>query len=137
MKFCLPHWDALRAKIDERGLTSLVSEGGAAAAENLVSELDHGTTIDNFDPLMSAHFSIAGNAMEIAKSVGADPMAMLVGAPDHPEWECPVCFLNWLSDEHDRTCTEPACMKEKGMRFEWMLDRAADDALERWKELGS
>ena len=53
MKFCAEHWAALQAAVDATGLSSLIAESGQRAAENLTSELEHGSTVDNFDPLMS------------------------------------------------------------------------------------
>lgn len=136
MKFCQPHWDALRQAIEDRGLTALVAEGGEAAAKNLVSELEEGATIDNFDPLMAAHNSIWANAMTVAsETYKANPLAMIAGDPEHPEWECPVCFLNWLHAEHVANCTQPGCDWPPGLTYEWMIDRAADDSIELWKDM--
>lgn len=130
----MPHWDKLRSAIDDRGLTSLISEGGEQAAKNLVSELSEGRTIDNYDPLMSAHNLIWGNASNLIAQVGGNPMAMLDSTqPDHVQ--CPICYLNWLSAEHDRICKEPDCKKIKGETFDWMIDRASGDALEAWKAM--
>lgn len=134
MRFCADHWAALRAAIDQRGLKSLVAEGGERAVANLVSEMQDGPSIDTFDPLMAAHNSIWGNAMELARRGGADPLAMLNGdAP--PEIQCPVCFLNKMMEHHDANCTQEGCDWPKGYRYEWMIDRAADDSLEAWKAL--
>lgn len=136
MKFCQPHWDALREAIEARGLAALVADGGEAAAKNLASELTDGSTLDNFDPLMSAHFAIWNNAMSLAtERYQADPMALMMNHPDHPEWECPICFLNWLHAEHDRLCTQEGCNYPKGETYEWMIDRAADEQVEAWREM--
>ena len=136
MRFCQPHWDSLRAAIDERGLASLVAESGEQAAKNIAREVEEGSTLDNYDPLMAAHFAIWNNAMTVAqRTYVADPLAMMVDDPAHPEWQCPVCYLNWLHEEHDAHCTTAECDYPKGERYEWMIDRAADDQVEAWKAM--
>lgn len=136
MKFCQPHWDALRSAIDARGLSALVAEGGEAAARNLAGEVTDGPSIDNYDPLMSAHFAIWNNAMSLSKDrYQANPLAMMAADPEHPEWECPICFLNWLHAEHDAHCTQEGCNYPKGETYEWMIDRAADEQVEAWREM--
>lgn len=84
---------------------------------------------------MGAHNAIVSNALEMIKSIGQNPLMLMAGDPDHPEWECPICCLNWLSLEHDRTCTEPACKKPKGLTFDDWIDKAADGAMEHIKTL--
>lgn len=134
MKFCLDHWDQLRAAIDGRGLTALVSDGGAEAAHRMRRELAGETSIDSFDPLMGAHNLIVSNAMQTIADVGGDPLVLL--APDAPDdVQCPVCYLNTLARRHDQICEDPDC-SSNGLRFEWMLARAADDMVARWRQLG-
>lgn len=135
MKFCVPHWEALRVAIKQRGLKVLMSETGEEAVTKMARSLEEGPSIDNYDPLMSAHWAIAGNAMEHAKRVGGNPLCILSPPPEHPEWGCPICFLNFLSDEHDRICGDPACSKPKGMRFDDWIDKAADGQVEAWKAM--
>jgi hypothetical protein len=79
MRFCQPHWDALRAAIDKRGLMALVAKDGAAALQNTVLELEGREKEAYYDPLMSAHWMIAGAAQQ---RIG---LALLVGDL------CPVC----------------------------------------------
>lgn len=135
MRMCQPHWDALRRAIDARGLSALIAESGEKAASNLVSELEDGSTIDNFDPLMGAHNSIAANAMTfVSHRYMQSPMILLVDDPEHPERGCPICCLNWLHAEHDAHCTQPDCTYPKGETYEWMIDRAADDMVAAWQE---
>ncbi len=135
MKFCMPHWDALRKAIDDRGLGSLISERGEEVSSKLTRELSDGPSIDTFDPLMSAHFMIMDNAMKTLSNIGSNPMILMANDPEHPEWECPICCLNWISEEHDKTCTTEDCIKKVGLRFDCWIDRAADDVVIRWKEM--
>lgn len=137
MRFCAEHWQALRSAIDTRGLSALVADSGDKAASNLASELTEGSTLDNFDPLMGAHNLIFSNAMAVARQTYmADPLTLLVADEAHPEWECPICFLNWLHTEHDENCTKEGCDFPKGYRYEWMIDRAADDMVNEWQAFG-
>lgn len=136
MKFCQHHWDALKQAIKSRGLFDLVARDGHEALEQAVGELKgEPKTLKNFDPLMSAHWQIVNNAMETLGAIGANPLALMASDPDHPECECPICYLNYLSEEHDRTCTEPTCTKKKGLRFDDWIQKAADGALEYSKTL--
>jgi hypothetical protein len=136
MRFCIPHWEALKKAITVRGLNDLVPVSGEEAMKREVSHMEgQKITRANFDPLMGAHWTLVNNAMEYIQKVGGNPLALMVQNPDHPEHECPICYLNFLSDEHDRLCLDPNCPKEKGLRFEHWIDKAADGCVEYVKNL--
>lgn len=63
MKMCLPHWDALKDAIKERGMWPLVTESGEAATKRAVSEMENKATNETYDPLMSANFMIWNAAL--------------------------------------------------------------------------
>jgi hypothetical protein len=127
MKFCLSHWQQLRAAIDARGLTPLVSDGGRSVIEKTVDQLRTGAqTLDNFDPLMSAHWAIVMNVSRLLDDVGYNPLVLMAAPPDAPDHaQCPLCHINKL---HKETCTNPQCQLEKESGYDWMIDRAADEA---------
>lgn len=91
MKFCDEHWTQLRDAIKVRGLFDFVSGSGEEAVKNLVSASERPTK-KNYDPLMSAHNMIIGNAINAGG-------AYLLGVnPDGPEGHyCPVCE----AEKHD------------------------------------
>ena len=120
MKFCSAHWAQLRTAIDARGLGALVADNGEKAASNLLSEVNAGTTIDNFDPLMSAHNAIMANALDAA---GGRAYDLLTGAD-----ECPLCYCNR---------EDPANAVTRVNDYDRWIDRAADGALTAWTELGN
>lgn len=126
MKFCQPHWDALRKAITNRGLGDFVSKDGTEAMQREVRHLDKPPEKEHFDPLMGAHWAICNRAMETLSQIGANPLMLMASDPEHPEWECPICCLNWLSAEHDKTCIEPTCQKKKGQTFDDWIESVAD-----------
>ncbi len=126
MKFCKDHWDKLRASIGARGLTSLVPKSGEEACSRMINTLQGDDNLKDFDPLMSAHNQILSNAMDMIANIGGNPLFLMGSHPDNPEWECPICYLNFLSDEHDRTCTNAGCKKPIGLRFDNWIEKAAD-----------
>jgi hypothetical protein len=127
MKFCQPHWDALRLAITNRGLGDFVSKDGVEALNREVRSLDGKPEAkEHFDPLMGAHWAIMTRAMETLQQIGANPLAMMMSDPEHPERECPICYLNFLSAEHDKVCNEPTCKKVKGMTFDNWIESVAD-----------
>lgn len=134
MKMCNSHWEALRKAIEEKGLTPLGAEGGLEAVQRIVNQLKtKKVTLRNFDPLMSAYWAIVNNAMYVLDDIGANPLALMMAPPpDHPEWECPICYLNWLSADHDAHCTEPTCSKTRGLTFDDFIEKAAQGALETY-----
>lgn len=81
MQFCQTHWDELRDAIEERKLDHLVAKSGEEAAERMKAELEGTAGVSNFDPLMSAHTMIVGNALN---ALGP---ALLMG--DY----CPLCEI--------------------------------------------
>ncbi len=138
MKMCQDHWTKLRHAIQARGLGDRVAGSGQEAAKQAIEELEgKPKTRQYYDPLIGAHNSIVCNAMDMLKNLGLNPLPLLCSDPEHPEWECPICYLNYLSEEHDRTCTNPDCTKEKGVHFESWIDKAADGAAEYAKTLSA
>jgi hypothetical protein len=127
VKFCQPHWDALRKAITARGLGDFVSKDGTEALQREVRSLEGKPEAkEHFDPLMGAHWAICNRAMETLTQIGANPLALMMSDPEHPELECPICHLNFLSAEHDKTCTEPTCKKPKGLTFDDWIESVAD-----------
>lgn len=99
MKFCLPHWDALKAEIERLGMTALIAKSSEELHERLKNELESGTTKDTFDPLMGAHNLIVSRALDM---VGLE----LMGKNEDGSEICPLCYLNAA---HKRGCKEPGC----------------------------
>lgn len=127
MQFCNNHWTALRKAITSRGLSDFVSNDGHEAIQREVGHLQgQPSTRENFDPLMAAHWAICNRAMETINHIGGNPLALMLKDLEHPERECPICYLNYLSAEHDRTCTEPTCKKPKGLTFDDWIESVAD-----------
>lgn len=131
MRFCKEHWAKLRKEIDDRALSHLVAKDGATAAEQMRRQLTEdpkGTDPKNFDPLMSAHWAIASNVMDtLGRQLGPQAALSVMGDV------CPLCHINKL---HENSCTDPKCILDKKAGYDWMLGRAADDALSRTRELG-
>lgn len=127
MKFCKLHWDALRLAITSRGLGDFVSGSGQEALQREVRSLEGKPEAkEHFDPLMGAHWAIINRAMVTLQQIGGNPLSLMTGDPEHPELECPICHLNFLSAEHDKVCTEPTCKKPKGLTFDDWIESVAD-----------
>lgn len=150
MKFCQPHWDALRDAIEARGLSDLIAPDGETAAMQMVDALKREeTTAANFDPLMNAHFAIASNVMGIMSSAGANPLYLMADdevAPEDPvtgygkeheekTWpRCPLCYLNLA---HEVSCTDKRCKLDKKAGYDFFIDKAADDQVTAWEAVKS
>jgi hypothetical protein len=119
MKMCSPHWEMLRAAIKDRGLSALVADSGQQAVSNMESEMRDGPTIDNFDPLMGAHWAIVSNL-----SVN-HPSILFVD-------DCPLCYAN---RGHAQGCNDPGCTEREAYYDRW-IQRAADDQVSAWKARG-
>jgi len=104
-KWCQPHWDALRATVEARGLGHLVSRGGAAAAAHVADELRLGNAHDRegFDPLLRAWAMISGRALDNGVSPVGCPLCHV--QRHHDECQQPGCFLASAQDWIDG-CTE-------------------------------
>ena len=146
MKFCQDHWDLLRKRIDDRGLSHLVAKSGEVAVSQMQQQiLEREVTKESFDPLMSAHWAIASNVMQMLDSAGMNPLYLMsagdedkVDARYGPKYEgrtwprCPLCYINLA---HEVSCTDARCRMPKENGYDWMLDRAADEALTHAREL--
>lgn len=120
MQFCQDHWDRLRAKITERGLSALVPESGEEAVAKVSDQLAGAPlTVDNFDPLMGAMWAIVSNLMDTFGIV-------VMTSPG-----CPLCSANRA---HHEQCQDEECPGGE-FAFDYMLDRAADDQVTTWQEL--
>ena len=128
MQFCKRHWADMRMAVDDRALTHLVAAGGKKLLEKTKIELEQGeTTAESFDPLMSMHWAIAGNIMDaLGQNVNPSAALSVLGEV------CPLCHINQL---HRDSCTDPRCTLDKENGYDWMVERAADDALARAREL--
>lgn len=82
MQMCKPHWDMLRAAVDERGMNDLVAHDGKAAADNLVAELQGEPT--RFDPLMELNNHFWAEALRCGG-------LYLMGLNEKGEHYCPIC----------------------------------------------
>lgn len=121
MRMCQPHWDTLRAAIDERGLSRLVAADGKAALERTKREFEGTDGPDDFDPLMSSMWAIFTNAGQTVEKAGGPiegpPAALAFLGAD----VCPLCELNAL---HQRDCKDEGCT----FTYDDWITRAADDA---------
>lgn len=121
---CQPHWNTLRKNIDDRGLGSFVAQSGTGAISMIENQVEnhnegqHGPTLANWDPLMSAYFLILQNATEI------------LGIQVFTDEGCVICLLNTMRTDDGRcTCGLPTCAgREPGSipDFETWLTEAAD-----------
>jgi hypothetical protein len=144
----MDHWNQLRAAIDSRGLTPFVARDGKVAIAQAAKQItENRSGKDTFDPLMGAHWAIAGNATDFMGRAGMNPLYLLSDGPEDPvdvkragaqyagrTWpRCPLCYLNLA---HELTCTDPKCGLDKQRGYDWMIERAADDSLAQAREYG-
>lgn len=133
MRFCQDHWDRLRAKIADRGIAHLIAPDGETAVAQVKDQLERSVTPVNFDPLMHAHWAIVDNAMTTVKRAGGSPLYLMTSGPEDPvdghegrTWpRCPLCYINLA---HEISCTDERCTLDQERGYDWMLDRAADEA---------
>ncbi len=81
MQFCKPHWDALRDAVEQRGMSHLVARSGQQAHEDAVAQLEGSDDLQNWDPLMAAHWAISSRVL---RAVGLD---LMFGQ------KCPLCLV--------------------------------------------
>lgn len=128
MKFCADHGRRLREEITRRGLAHLTAGGGKAPT---LAECEAAATSRaNFDPLLAASFVIAANVARTLTKANFPAAALITVSLGGG---CPLCRANEL---HRDWCTAPGCKLDKVAGYDWMLARAADDALSRARSLG-
>lgn len=152
MGVCQDHWTKLREKIDEVGLGALVAETAEDAMRSTVRELSEGPSVDSYNPLMSAYFAILANGGDMVKRAGGSPLYVISDGDEDPmgpqlvhydpkfqlkyagkTWpRCVICYLNIV---HEMTCRGCDLPQENG--FDWLVDRAAEGEVERWKGMNT
>ncbi len=115
MKMCQPHWDALRAAVESRGLGYLIAANSRDAHARAVSELQGKSEADDFDPLVAAHNMIWSKSIE---TFGLGIMGDF----------CPVC-------EFLKVCPLPPTGHKYATNDSYFIDGPADAVLEIAKEL--
>lgn len=86
MKFCMPHWNALREEIEvKQNLARFVARSGKEAAQLMADELSGERRPDQGCPLMAAHNMIVSNALRF--------FGLFLFAEDE-NWNdrCPLCL---------------------------------------------
>ncbi len=140
MKFCQPHWETIQDAIAARGLKGLISETGEEAATKMRRQMDGEDSVDSFEPLLEAHGAIAGNAIDVIADAGGDWRYLLTDGDEDPikghkgqTWpRCPLCYIN---KAHETNCKGDKCELPLETGYDYMIDKAADQALEHWKAL--
>src|SRR4051794_14247103 len=125
----------------------LIAPSGLIAAEQMKAQLESAGDVTpvSFDPLQGAFWAILNNAGNMLSDWGPgtalyvmtdgeeDPIEGKPGYEGRTWPRCAVCYLNLA---HEITCTNPRCKLDKKAGYDWMLPRAADDQLDKARELG-
>ncbi len=124
MRMCDDHWNELKKKLDDRGLTQFIAKDGKEAVERFVEDLQAlEKDKKNFDPLLFANNAIMFNVLD---TVGLAVMGQDENGNEH----CPICYVI-------NTCP---CRKDPKpgivCTFTTWTTHAANDALEEAKKLG-
>jgi len=88
MKICQPHWERLKARLEELGLGHLGAKSEEDAMRNIVTELEGRSAENDYDPLMDCNNMIFTNGLNV---VGLELMV----SPD----ACPICESVKLYDQ--------------------------------------
>lgn len=108
MQICKDHWAQLRAAINERGLSHLVSTSGIDLSSRLKKELNNEATIQ--DPLMGANFAIMSNALQhgglylMSVDENSNPYCPLCEALKHYGDNMDQQWIKFASDEQLDNC---------------------------------
>jgi hypothetical protein len=127
MRFCQPHWDALRQGVENRGMMHLVAKSGEEAAANLKAELENEGEV--FDPLMGSFWRITTRFVRNAER--ARPGSGIAYMSD-PEC-CPLCMVQGSYDLYDQM-SEPR--PPEATDAQGWIDGTLDQALEHAREEG-
>jgi hypothetical protein len=112
MRMCMPHWNALKAAIDARGLSQFIAKDG--------DEVQRRADTKSFEPLLGAHNAI------LAQAINVGGLEVLMQNDDGQEL-CPICFFQ------DRCkCGAPDCKE----RYEKWIEFSAEDARREAIHLG-
>ena len=118
MKLCPPHWDELKAALDQRGLGRFTGRDIARVVTDAVERLPTASPRDSYDPLMSAMLGLYVEAIDVA---GGQMLH------DDAESElCPVCYV----------VAGCQCGRGAACLFLKWVEQAADAEMVRARKLG-
>lgn len=130
---CEKHWKALRDAIIARDLEHLLPPDGEVAMNMMADQLEKGgITPVNYEPMAGAFFGISSNVMTMLANNGVNPMVLMTA--DAPDEGCVLCYANRL---HAESCNDERCVLDKENGFDWMIDRAADDAKQKAEQFAA
>lgn len=89
--FCMPHWNMLRRAVRDRGMDHLVAPSGEEAARAAAAQLEGTDTVEDWDPLMAAHWAIMSKVLQA------------VGLAGLAEVFCPLCAVQESFDAVSET----------------------------------
>lgn len=115
MNLCQQHWNGLRQAIDDRGLSHLVSRDGEELVRRITQPEPETAEAAGFDPLMGAYMAILTNALEHGGS---------------------YLLANNEASTDGHYCAICEAEKHGGRPASWWYEHAADEQLERARELG-
>lgn len=123
MTICKPHWEAMRQKVDDLGLTFLIAKDAQECVERITEEIEaveEGEEPKTFDPLMSMYFSFTNRVVE---TVGVETfmiprdLGVADGMPENLNTDgqncfCPLCIVRRDFNHHNTPtgmCGDPEC----------------------------
>ena len=121
MQFCTRHWQALRQAVKDRGMDHLVAASGTQAAMDAVAQVTGTDTLDNWDPLMAAHWAIASRVMQA------------VGLLALSEGFCPLCEVQ---RDYEKVSKLPEFDPERHMSPEFWVNDCMDAMLAYARQQG-
>lgn len=105
MKICQPHWDQMRAKLNELGIGHLGHKSGEEALVAIAKQVERGSEAElpdeEWDPLMAMNMNFWSMAVS---NVGLAAMT--------EDYGCPLCDARASFDLHNTPtgrCSEPEC----------------------------
>ncbi len=120
MKFCIPHWEEVKAAIQMRGLQPLVSKNGEQVIDRMMANLNGNTQVR--DPLANVTFAIYTEALRTGG-------LYLMGADEYGNEFCPLCELDKHAIDDKGNRPEPKAS------VQW-INGSCDAELESCKNLG-
>lgn len=125
MRVCDKHWADLKQQLVRHGYGDYLTPENEDRAR-LFSILAGEPDLSRFCPVLASHNNLIARCQDVVVGMLGNHMLLFMNHVDTPDKNCPMCFVNWMIEEHLEHCTNPDCSITPNSAMRFMRDSVED-----------